>query len=76
MRRGDVSPAASLPKDRRGTLRHRTGERLKIKLGVAWQDDDGLAMSITPSRESKPRVQGNGIGVNPVQMTSFMESMN
>jgi hypothetical protein len=30
----------------------------------------------TPSRESRARVQGNGIGVNPMQLTSFMESMN
>jgi hypothetical protein len=29
-----------------------------------------------PSRESKARVQGNGIGVNPMQMTRFRESMN
>jgi hypothetical protein len=29
-----------------------------------------------PCNESKARVQGNGIGVNPTQMTSFMESMN
>jgi hypothetical protein len=29
-----------------------------------------------PFRESKASAQGNGIGVNPTQMTRFMESMN
>jgi hypothetical protein len=29
-----------------------------------------------PFRESKASVQGNGTAVNPMQMTSFMESMN
>ena len=39
----------------------------------SWTDGPGPN---TPLRESKASVQGNGIGVNPTQMTSFMESMN
>jgi hypothetical protein len=32
--------------------------------------------AILPVVDSDDRVQRNGIGVNPMQMTSFMESMN